>query len=163
MNAVVHPERRGHIFFFFFFFFFFLFSAVDTAAATTSVLLLTAILIIIVIVLRYHRIDNLASLQSLLLVASSPIAVDSPRCKVYTDTDSTSITSLRFRCLPNTFLIGASSGHITLTCAISLIPLSVAESMQLITTPRSIDLIGNFPFPYQLELLEEWASSLWFK
>ena len=113
--------------------------------------------------LRYHRIDNLASLQSLLLVASSPIAVDSPRCKVYTDIDSTSITSLR--CLPNTFLIGASKCATTSLVSylrnISDVPF-VSRRIHAIDHHSEVHRFdrSNFPFSlHQLELLEEWASS----
>ena len=137
-----------------------LYTVYPTSRVHLFLIAFAGITMIFVLVLRYHRIDSLAAFQSVLDVASRPIVEHSPRCKVYNDS-----TSVRFRCLPNTFLIGASK------CATTSLVSYLRNISNVHFVSRRIHARdhhsevhrfdrNNFPTSFQrLELLEEWASS----
>ena len=120
----------------------------------------TTITVIFVLILRYHRIDTLTAIQGVLDVASRPILEHSLRCRAYSNS-----SSLRFRCLPNTFFIGASK------CATTSLVSYLRNISDVHFVSRRVHARdhhsevhrfdrSNFPISFQrLELLEEWASS----
>jgi hypothetical protein len=114
-------------------------------------------MLIYVWIVSVHRLSNIREIVSALHTMTLPVVNEYPRCRHYNAT--------HFKCLPNTFLIGASKcGTTTLLEYLTQLPDVALVSRRISAKDhhREVHRFDRNTFLYAwkfLELADEWASS----